>query len=470
MDARQSQNARPDGPFFRIPLSAVNIEGAELQLWAILMPTAKRMPTNAFLRFLPRLAALRGLLLLGGMAVSLGEACAAAPGDVPAAAPAAPYRAPYVPAADSEILQKVPAATDPAVREMAALQARRNGDPGNLKLADQLARAYIDFGRQLGDAHYAGYAEAVIAPWVAKQPPPAATLLTQATILQYRHEFAAARELLKKALRQEPRNAQAWLTLATLDMVQGDYAAAGEDCAQVSRTGGFVLGVACSGNLRSYLGQAEQSIALLKQLDGDAPELSPAFKAWVQGLLAESNERVGHWTAAETHYRKALTYAPHDNFLLVAYADFLLDRNRAQEVLALLADYAESDTAFLRLALAHATLGSPDAARYAWIMAARFAAYTQRGSDYYGREQVRFALYLQHDARGALALAERNWEAQRAPWDARVLLEAARAAGQPQAAVPVLAFLQQTKLQDPVIEPIARELQAQLKGVRADAP
>ena len=130
----------------------------------------------------------------------------------------------------------------------------------------------------------------------------------------------------------------------------------------------------------------------------------------------------------------------------------------------------ESDTAFLRLALAQAALRSPDAPRYTWIMAARFAAYTQRGSDYYGREQVRFALYLQHDRQRALALAQRNWEAQRAPWDARVLLEAARAAGQPQAAAPVLAFLQQTKLQDPVIEPIARDLQAQLRRNVAAAP
>ena len=36
--------------------------------------------------------------------------------------------------------------------------------------------------------------------------------------------------------------------------------------------------------------------------------------------------------------------------------------------------------------------------------------------------------------------AERNWEVQRAPWDARVFLEAAQAARQPQAAAPALAF------------------------------
>ena len=121
-------------------------------------------------------------------------------------------------------------------------------------------------------------------------------------------------------------------------------------------------------------------------------------------------------------------------------------------MLTLLANSSQSDTAFLRLALAKAALQSPDLPLYTWIMGARFAALAQRGSDYFGREQVRFALYLQHDPQTALDMAKRNWEVQRAPWDARVFLEAAAAARQPRAAAPVLAFLQKTKLQDPVIE------------------
>jgi len=292
----------------------------------------------------------------------------------------------------------------------------------------------------------------------------------QATILQFRHQFPDARSLLQQALKQDPRNAQAWLTLATLDMVQGDYAAAKDDCGQVARDGGFVLGIACTGNLRSYLGQAQQSMALLTQIEGDAPNLSAPFKAWVQGLLAESAERLGDWPRAEAHYRKALGYTPEDNFLLVAYADFLLDRNRPEQALDLLADHSQSDTAFLRIALAQAAIGSPELVRSTWIMAARFEALAQRGSDYYGREQVRFALHLQHDPQAALELARRNWMMQRAPWDARVLLEAADAANEPQAAAPVLTFLEQTKLQDPIIEPLAQQLRAQLKNGTSRAP
>jgi tetratricopeptide (TPR) repeat protein len=389
--------------------------------------------------------------------------------DTKIAAPAVPYRAPYLPSAAADVLQQVPPASDPKVREMAMLRKQLNAEPTQQHAALQLARAYIEFGRQVGDAHYAGYAEAVIAPWLAKQPPAAAVLVLQATILQFRHQFAEARELLKKALEREPRNAQAWLTLGTLDMVQGQYDAAAKDCGQVTANGGFILGLACSGNLRSYTGQAQQGIAYLTLAAGDTPSQSASFNAWMQGLLAESAERLGNWTEVEAHYQNALASTPGDNFLLVAYADFLLDRQRPKEVLALLADYSQSDTAFLRLALAQAALQSPDLPQYTWIMAARFEALAQRGSDYYGREQVRFALYLQHDPTAALELAVRNWQVQRAPWDARVFLEAAQAANRPQAALPVLAFLERTKLQDPIIESLARQMQTQLKTASSRA-
>jgi tetratricopeptide (TPR) repeat protein len=384
----------------------------------------------------------------------------------PGAAPPLPsFRAPYRPNSDAEVLQEVPAEADPAVRAMKTLRDALDRSPGDLAAADALARAYIDFGREIGDAHYAGYAEAVLQPWLTRPRPPAAALVDEAVILQFRHQFAEARARLKQALAEDPRNSQGWLTLATIDMVQGDYDAAAADCPRVGSKGALEESVACVANLRSYLGQAQQSIALLSQFSADSPAIPNSFKSWIQGLLAESYERLGDWPHAEDHYRQALLQTPRDNYLLVGYADFLLDRQRPREVLELLKDSSQSDTAFLRLALAKATLGSADASQYTWVMGARFEALAQRGSDFFGREQVRFALYLQHDPRTALELAQRNWQVQRAPWDIRVLLEAALAANQPAAAAPVIQFVHDTKLQDPLIA----RLLTQLAG-RADIP
>jgi Tfp pilus assembly protein PilF len=367
--------------------------------------------------------------------------------------------APYTPASDSERLQDVPSAADPKVATMRLLRAKLDAAPQDLNAAISLADSYIDYSRQIGDAHYAGYAEAVIGPWLAAgATPSSAVLLTEATILQYRHQFDPARELLQAALKRDARNAQAWLTLATLDMVQGRYETARTDCAQVMNTAGLELGSACLGNVLAYTGQARQSLALLQQTASSAGRVSAAFQAWIDGLIADSAERLGDWPLAEANYRSALKLLPQDNFLLVAYADFLLDRERPGEVLPLLADHAQSDTAFLRLALAQAALHSPAAPRYAWMMAARFAALRQRGSDYFGREEARYALQLQHDPQTSLEMAKRNWAVQRAPWDARVLLEAALAAHQPRAADTVVAFIEQTRLEDPVVLFLARQV------------
>lgn len=383
----------------------------------------------------------------------------------PAAAVTAPqFGVPYLPSRDDEVIQEVPARNDPSVHSMHALRAKFHAAPEDVGAALRLADAYVDYGRQIGDAHYAGYAEAVIAPWIHQAAPPPSALVLQATILQFRHQFGEAREFLRAAFKADAHNAQAWMTLATLDMVQGDYGSAGKDCAQVTSYAGFALGLACGGNLRSYLGQAQQSQALLRQAAASLATAPAPTRAWLQGLMAETAERLGDWSAVESCYREALAATPQDNFLLVAYADFLLDRGRPQEVLKLLEGHEQSDTAFLRIVLAQAAVHSAELANNVWIMAARFEALALRGSDYFGREQSRFALQLQHDPARALTLALQNWSVQRAPWDARVLLEAALAARQPDAAAPALQFLERTHLQDPVIEPLAKQLREQMHG------
>ena len=402
-------------------------------------------------------SALLGLSL--GWFFGTMPAIAATPTAAPVVdAPAPPYRAPYEPTRDDEVLQVVPATTDPAVARMTNLRKALSATPHDLPAAISLATAYVDYGRQVGDAHYAGYAEAVLAPWLAGPSVPGPVLLTEATILQYRHQFPEARKLLHEVLSADPGSAQAWLTLATLDMVQGDYAAAGKECVQVTSTADVALGLACSANLRSYTGHARQSLALLAQVEAGTGAQSPGYRAWIHGLMAEAAARLGDWPLAETHYRAALELLPRDNFLLVSYADFLLDRSRPREVLALLADAVQSDTAFLRIALAQAALHSTDTARYSWIMAARFAALTARGSDFFGREQARFALELQHDPQSALGLARKNWQVQREPWDTRLLLAAALAAREPGAVSDVLEFRQRVNLEDPIVEAIVQDL------------
>jgi hypothetical protein len=66
-------------------------------------------------------------------------------------APAQPT-SPYAPASDAAVLQKVPPASDPAMRRIAALRRAVAAKGSSAADADALARAYVDYGRKVGDA------------------------------------------------------------------------------------------------------------------------------------------------------------------------------------------------------------------------------------------------------------------------------------------------------------------------------
>ena len=149
-----------------------------------------------------------------------------------------------------------------------------------------------------------------------------------------------------------------------------------------------------------------------------------------------------------------------DGYLLAAYADFLLDRGRPAEVLVLLKDKERSDLLLLRLALAAKAAGAPGLAAWSSDLAARFDAARLRGDTVHQKEESRFALGLKGDKARALTLARENYAVQRECADARILLEAALAAGQPQAAEPVLKWMAESQVESVVL----RGLAARLKG------
>ncbi|HEY2590271.1 MAG TPA: hypothetical protein VGI35_01665 [Steroidobacteraceae bacterium] len=373
---------------------------------------------------------------------------------------------PYIPSSADTVLQRVPSMTDPRVRRFNQLRAELERAPRDEGRALALSRAYLDYGRSTGDARYLGRALAVVEPWMHAKPVPVAILMVHATVLQSRHAFDASRTELREVLRREPRNAQGWLTLASVALVQADYPAANDACVHLAQVSGDLLGILCTSQLRALSGRAPQAYALLSLIENPGDSAPAEIRSYVEGLMADTAARLGQTAEAERHFKAALQWAPADNFLLADYADFLLDRGRPGDVKALLAQDVESDTSFLRLVLAEVALPDPKASRDIDAMRARFAALGQRGSELYQREQAIFELHVEHDSARALEIARQNWNVQRAPPDMRILLEAALAAHQPQAAAPVRALIIASHLQDPVIDRLTVQLAA-LPGVEA---
>lgn len=363
---------------------------------------------------------------------------------------------PYTPQSDSVVLQEVPSSTDPRVRQFEVLRNQLQAQPHNLKMSEQLSRAYINYGRETGDARYLGRALALIEPWLQQPAPPASVLLLQATILQSRHVFTQARVILEGLVKANPDNGQAWLTLASVQQVQGDLNAARHSCARLMGGMDALVAASCIGGLNIVSGHAQSGYDVIQLLLSQESDKAFVLRAWAEGLLADASRYLGDDKQADAHYQAALLLTPGDNFLLADYGDFLLDQNKPQAVIDLMQPYRQSDTSFLRLVLAEARLKLPQADADTQEMAQRFRDLELRGdTTLYAREQARFVLVLQHDPARALKIAEQDWTIQRAPEDIRVYLEAALASDTPQAAQPALDSLDQSKLEYPRVRALA---------------
>ena len=377
--------------------------------------------------------------------------------------------APYTPAADSVVVETVPArALDPAAREMQALRQAWRANPQDLDKATRLAWRYQSEVAATGDPRYMGYIQATLQPWWALPEPPIDVRILRAVVLQFDHRFEPALVDLQAALAAEPDNATAAAWQLAIRMVVADYAGARSSCEQMVDSVSALITVACRAQVDAATGSAGPAAAALRaallrepgaQAGADASE-----KLWSLTRLAEIEERRGDAAAAEAAFEQALALGQTDVYLLAAHADFLLDRGRAADVLLRLKGRGRADVLLLRLALAAKVSGDAKAPDYARELQARFDAARLRGDTSHRKEEARFVLAVHGDVPQALPLALRlareNWAEQREAADARVLLEAALAARDRAAAAPVLKWLDDNRFEDVRLRPLADRIKA----------
>jgi Tfp pilus assembly protein PilF len=364
-----------------------------------------------------------------------------------ASAPAA--GAPFFPESDSQVLEHLPfKASDPVMRDLRALHGQLTRAPENLQLAARLAQGYLELGRVTGDPRYAGYAQAALSPWWQIDQAPQEVLILRATLRQRMHQFDAALADLAIALSTDPRNAQARLTRATVLQVQGAYEDAREECRTLQNLTQELVWVTCLATVNGTTGKLHESYGQLGAALESNPNAPPVVRNWVLTSLAEMAARAGIAQEAETHFRAALALDAADNYLLGAYADFLLDQHRPQEVFALLRAKTRADPLLLRLALALQAQHSKELPAEVAELRGRFEASRLRGDRVHLREEARFTLHLLNAPKAALKLARENWQVQKEPADARILLEAALAAPDADAIDAVREWLRKSRLED----------------------
>ena len=330
---------------------------------------------------------------------------------------------------------------------------------GNLDQALTVARRAIELGRANSDPRAYGEAEAALSHWWTEAKPPQQVRLLRAVIRQANHEFSAATADLDAVLEQSPRDAQARLSRAFLRMVTGDAEGAMSDCNALPYGGRGLIRNICFARAAALSGQAAKGRLVLQQAMAADRNSAPAMQKFAAAVLADLNAGLGLNADADALYAAAVAEPSPDVSLIAAYADLLLDMDRAADALLVLADRGEQDALLLRRAIAAKRLGDPRLAQWSGILNERFTAAAAAGNRVHLREEAMFRLKVEDNAAAALHLAAQNWAVQKEPADARLLIEAALAAKDEKAAQPVLDFIARTKLDDQRLMPLVARLE-----------
>jgi len=353
--------------------------------------------------------------------------------------------APYTPKDENAVLERLPMRrSDPVAAELRQLRGAA------------LARRYFELAMSQGDPRYVGYAEAALRK--ADNDPPAEVLFVRGLLKQYRHDFNGALADLEGTLKQAPEHIGARSWRAAIFMVRAEYAAAREECRALEPLASDLLATGCRAAVDGATGKARPAYDELKAELEARPDAAAEIRLWTLTRLAEFAGRFGEPALAERHFREALALGIRDDFLLAAYADFLLEQKRPQEVGTLLRKWGQSDNLLLRIALAAKAQNLPEAQKHAQALGERFAAAGLRGERLHLAEEARYLLDLKGDPSAALAAASENWKSQREPRDAAVLLEAALAAREHKAAAPALRWLEESGFEDARLRRLAARL------------
>jgi tetratricopeptide (TPR) repeat protein len=312
------------------------------------------------------------------------------------------------------------------------------------------AESLLALARETQDARHFGRAEALVAPWVARPDAPPRLLVASADLAQQRHDFARARGLLDAALAREPRNAGALLARANVSLLLGEHAAARRDCTSAMQAGAGPAATVCLASSLTGPGSAARARRLLESLEA-ATRAAPAIAEWRLLTLADAERRDGDLGAAVRTLSRARALAPAREETRALLADALLASGEPAAALSL-TEGSDASVAFLvtRIRAASAT-GTARASGARRAFDDLLDVGCRRGGAPHLRELGELALYVDGDAGRALALARRNFAAQKDTPDLRLYADAAIAAGDRDAVESLRRWLAETGFEDRVV-------------------
>ncbi len=304
---------------------------------------------------------------------------------------------------------------------LARLRLAVGNAPQDVAAVARYVDALVASGKQSGNERYFGYAEQALndAPTEVQR----ALTLTQAQLLQHRHEFRSAELLLNDLLAREPRHRDARLMRAQLRLHLHEPEQAMRDCVALMPLVDLLTSTTCFAQARAALGDVPRAYALVTTTlqAQSAPDAARSFSA---GVAAEFAARLGRNDDASKWYRLSFELDRQSHYPRIVYADWLLSQGKHREALVI-ARTGASSADKLRVVLAEQNPQSVTAQQLqlAWAEA------RANGERNHLRDQARFELLVLRDPARAHATALDNFRDHRDAEDALLLFATATTVG-----------------------------------------
>lgn len=351
---------------------------------------------------------------------------------------------------DNTVVATLGPVSKPYPEGLRAAVKRARETPTNRDAAYAAASAYLDYGRDIGDARYVGAALGVLDPWLVTSPD-AQILNLAASARQYTHDFEGAISLLDQVLRANPLNAQALLSRANIRIVQGEFAVAEEDCRGLARARRADLAILCDTTAKALTAEAPLAFDRLNRLI-ETRAMDPGLMSYADGLLAEIARFQGKTGIAKQKFEAAHAASPDDLRTLMILVDFDLAEGRPQDALAKMSAAPVTDAIMVRQVEGYlATGNTSEADRIGNVLRGQFSEAVAAGDTAHAREACRYWLAVGQNEQ-ALDAAIANWTKQRELEDALLFMKAAVAAGNPAAADAVVEWARESGVTAPMYQ------------------
>lgn len=343
----------------------------------------------------------------------------------------------FIPASADYVVETLPTSIVALSRELAqnraSAQSADSVSEAELASIEQQALAAYRIAVNTQERRAYGHTLALLERWPERQEKSATIHILLASVLQHEHQFKEALSHLDAALIKDPSNAQAWLLRAQINLVIADYDTARDNCNVLITLVQPAVGINCLAQVDGLTGNAQKSLELVENLLKESRDLSRQDYAELFTSAAGFAQRLGKVEDATRYYQTALQISPDQPYVLVHYAQLLLEQSRYHDVIDLFAHQEHSalpDEQKILYTRALFLSDDPQHIERAEILKRSlensFESAFKRQEGLPNKAYAQFTLYLSNEPALALEAARANWSLQKEPSDTLLLALAAQ--------------------------------------------